>query len=269
MKPKQDKIKNLLRDLTPPLIRQKAQPKHHNILCIGMPKSGTTSIANLFSNGYRYEHEGERFKHVHKISSHHLKTISDSQYQKYLLGRAHRLWLDIESNCFLGYRPDIVYRAFPDAKYILTIREPYSWLNSIFDNNINFPVTKGYTEKLWHEFFFKPTHYKFPDEELILKESNLYPIDAYLNYWVNANKSAIDSIPSSQLLILNTNQISNKLTSIANFVGIKKDSLNKNRTRMNITEKKHNIIDLLDQRYVKNKIEKICGQFINTSSLKF
>jgi len=268
MPPKQPLFKNLIKDLTPSFLRQILSPRKLNVLCIGTPKSGTTSIANLFSNGYRYEHEGERYPHVVRIFEHYSGNISDKEYQQHLIKRAHRLWLDIESNCFLGYRIDLVYKVFPKAKYILTIRDPFSWLNSIFDNNLNFPFNKGYTEKLWHECFFKPKQYKYSAKESILEDLKLYPIDAYLNYWVDANKTAIDAIPSTQLLVLHTNQISHNLGELSEFLNIKEDSLNKERAKMNVTEKKHNVMDKLDHEYVKERIEVVCGDFIKTYSLE-
>lgn len=269
MSPKQPILKNLLKDLTPAFLRQIISPKNLNILCIGTPKSGTTSIANLFSQGYRYEHEGERYPHVKSIHDHFSGNISDETYKKHLKKRAHRLWLDIESNCFLGYRIDLVYKVFPKAKYILTIRDPFSWLNSIFDNNLNFPVNNGFTEKLWHEYFFKPNQYDFSSNEIVLKDLNLYPLDAYLNYWVEANKTAIDAIPSSQLLIIYTNQISHKLDELSKFLNIDENSLNTERSKMNVTERKYNIMDKLDTLYVKERIEAVCGEFINSYSLEY
>ena len=123
MPPKQPFIKNLLKDLTPTFLRQILSPKKLNILCIGTPKSGTTSIANLFSKDYRYEHEGERYPHVVRIFEHYSGKISDAEYQQHLKKRAHRLWLDIESNCFLGYRIDLVYKVFPNAIYITGLKQ--------------------------------------------------------------------------------------------------------------------------------------------------
>ncbi len=265
--PKQPFIKKCVKDLFPTFLRQLIQPKRLNVLCVGTPKSGTTSIANLFSKGYRYEHEGERYEHVKCIFSHFSGDISDDKYQQHLEQRAKRLWLDIESNCFLGYRIDLVYKAAPDAKYILTIREPYSWLKSIFDNNINFPINKGFTEKWWHNFFFKPDQYTYSGKESVLKEFKLYPIDAYLNYWVDANKSVIDTIPDSQLLILYTDQISDDLNKISSFLQIKENSINKKRTRMNVTDKKHHVMKKLDQQYVRERIDAICNKFITSYSL--
>lgn len=259
-------MKNLLKNLIPPAIRQKLTPRQLNALCIGAPKSGTTSIASLFSSRYRYGHESERKEHVEIIFSHYLGKITDKQYVNYLIKRDNRLWLDIESNCFLGYRADLVYKAFPLAKYILTIREPKSWLESIFDNNINFPISQSITMQRWHTFFFKPEKYTYSDKDSILEEYLLYPIDAYLNYWVTSNNLVINSIPKQQLLVLSTRSISDSLPTLADFLDLPVKTLNNKKTRANVTESKHRILDKLDPYYVNERVETVCGNFIEKYS---
>ena len=37
---------------------------------------------------------------------------------------------------------------------------------------------------------------------------------------------------------------------------------------MNVTEKKHHVMDKLDHEYVKERIEAVCGDFIKTYSLE-
>jgi len=260
-------LKKRLKNATPPVIRQILTPRQLNAICVGAPKSGTTSIANLFSKNYRYDHEAERKEHVEFIHSHFSNKVSDNEYIQYLLKRDNRLWLDIESNCFLGYRPDLVYKAFPHAKFILTIRDPLLWLGSIFDNNINFPVKQSITMERWHSFFFQPDNYKYHKEELLLKNYKLYPVDAYLNYWVSANKLVIDSIPAKQLLIINTLLISKNLLELADFLKIPESSFNRQKSRMNVTDNKHGVLEMLDANYTRDRIHAVCNNFIKSYSL--
>jgi len=262
-------LKRKFKNLIPPSVRQIITPRQLNAICLGIPKSGTTSIANLFSNNYRNGHEVERKEHVKCIYSHFLKEISDSEYIQYLLKRDNRLWLDIESNCFLGYRPDLVHRAFPAAKFILTVRAPLSWLGSIFDNNINFPIKKSITMKRWHTFFFQPDNYHYHQEEIILKDYELYPVAAYLQYWVSANKSVIESIPKKQLLIINTNLISDSLFKIANFLDVSESTFCHQKSRMNVTDNKHGVLEKLDSNFINDQIHSICNDFITAYALNF
>ena len=261
-------IKTFFKNSLPPFVRQLVTPRQLQALCVGAPKSGTTSIANLFSKNYRYEHEAERKAHVEFIWLHYTGVVSDAEYIQYLIKRDRRLWLDIESNCFLGYRPDLVYRAFQNARFILTIREPFSWLESIFDNNINYPVTASITMLRWHSFFFHPEDYQYTDKDAILKENKLYPLDAYLNYWVCTNRSVMDSIPDEQLLVLYTHKISHGLAELADYLGVSADTFNKEKARMNVTSIKHDIIKKMDSDYVHSRIEAVCQGFIRDYGLK-
>ncbi len=261
------KLKNAIKQVLPTFIRQLYTPREINVICIGTPKSGTTSIARLFSDSFRSEHEAERPEHVNTILAHFDKKMSDDEYVAYLQKRDKRLWLDLESNCFLGYRIDLTYRAFPKNKYILTIREPLSWLDSIFDNNINYaPIEHSVMEK-WHKFFFKPKMFDYQHEEASLLANKLYPLSAYLNYWLESNSLAINSIPTEQLLVLDTNKISDSYQSISRFLGISQNSLSAEKSHANRTAEKYGMLSKLDNDFVREKIELICDNFIQKQNL--
>lgn len=113
----------------------------------------------------------------------------------------------------------------------------------------------------WHSFFFHHENYQFSLHEELLKRQGFYPLNAYLNYWVDANKAVMDSIPKSQLLILYTSEISNKLHKLADFLNIDESTLSQTKSRMNVTEKKYGILSKLDETFVANKIDTVCQQF--------
>jgi len=260
-------VKYIAKTYMPSALRQLAQRRNSRTISLGTPKSGTTSIAGLFAGKFRYGHEAERDAHVKVIYSHYKGKITDKAYIKYLRKRDKRLWMDIESNCFLGYRPDLTYRALPDYQFILTIRDPWSWLDSIFNNNISFPVARHKTMERWHEVFFQPDKYVHYQDEQILKDFKLYPVDAYLNYWVNANQSVINSIPDEQLLIIPTKNISGSLEVIEDFLGIPNNTLKQEHSFSNVTENKYDVRSKLDEEYIRDRIKVICNDFIVKNKL--
>ena len=261
-------LKAATKTMMPRKIRDAMHPRSLGAICLGTPKSGTTSLANLFSQNFRYEHEAERDRHVKIMSNHYQHhRPSDLQYIKYLRRRNKRLWLDVESNCFLGYRPDLTLKAFPDYKYILTVRHPMPWLNSIFDNNLNYKARPGNTMSRWHNIFFKPERFDYTKWDKPLKEAGLYSLDAYLNYWSRFNGDILQTIPQSQLLVLDTKSISHRLNDISGFLDIKQSLLSEKNSHKNMTTKQHRIIEQLDTSYIEDRINIICSNIIEQSGL--
>jgi hypothetical protein len=253
-------IKTGVKYAIPGIIRQQVQPRKIHAFCLGTPKSGTTSLAGMFRANYRADHEPERASIVDAMHAHYNGQLSDEALCQYLKKRDKRLWLEIESNCFLGYRPDLLYRVYPHAKYILTVREPESWLGSIFDNNVNFPRTDSHTVRDWHDVFFEPHKFDYGPYEKALRDHKLYPLDAYINYWVNANQSAHKAIPGEQLLILGTKEIRQNVDLIADFLEVSVDSLVAGKSHLHKTRRKHGVLDLLDPTYIKDRLESGCGE---------
>ena len=255
-----DTVKAGAKCAIPATVRQQFQPRRIHAFCLGIPKSGTTSIAGMFKSNYRVFHEPKRPKIVAKMYAHYQGELSDEGLCLYYKKRDKQLWLDMESNCFLGYRPDLLYRVYPGSHYILTVREPKSWLGSIFDNNINFPRTESPTVRHWHDVLFEPHKFSYTRHDQVLKEHNLYPLDAYLNYWINANKSVLDAIPENRLLVLGTREITHKVQLIADFLGVPADTLEVEGSHLHRTRRKHSITDLIDPDYLAERLEAECGE---------
>ena len=246
--------------MIPNTVRQKLHPRKIQAFCVGIPKTGTTSVAGMFKQRYRANHEPEYTIMVDKMYQHYHHRLTDYKFCRFLKKHDKRVWLDINSSCFLGYRPDLLYRAFPNAKYILTVREPLSWLKSMFNSNIKYPASIRLFAR-WHEVFFEPHKFSYTRYEAILKEHNLYPLDSFLKYWVSANSSIKQAIPDNQLLILNTRQLKDSTHSLADFLTIDNDSINAQTTHQNKTEKKYDIVNMIDANFLQDRIYTLCDEW--------
>lgn len=262
-----ESVKSQIKYSIPNSIRNKIHPRKVHAFCIGTPKSGTTSIAGLFDKNYRASHEPERVKLIHLIHKHYHGDVSDAEYIHWLKKRDKRIWLDLESNCFLGYRPDLLFKAYPDSKYILSIRSPVSWLDSMLNHTINYPPKSELVIKYWHSIFFKPEEHPFSQFDAELKKHEVYSIEAYLNYWANSVQSVLDSIPEEQLLIVKTHEFLNKITDIANFLNIDAKSFDKQSGHLNKAPEKYNLLELVDSGFLEATKERLCGKLIKQLDL--
>lgn len=262
-----ENIKDQLKYVLPNQVRNAIHSRKIHAFCIGTPKSGTTSIAGLFDRNYRASHEPERVDLIHIINKHHLGQLSDDDYVKWLIKRDKRVWLDLESNCFLGYKPDLLYKAYPNSQYILSVRNPLSWLDSMINHTINYPPKSELVIKYWHSIFFKPEKYPFTEFDSALEKHEVYSIEAYLNYWANAVESVLKFIPKEQLLIVKTNEFLDKTADIANFLNIDKNSFDVKSGHLNKAPAKFNLLELVDKNYLDKMIEEKCGHLIKKLAL--
>lgn len=258
---------NQIKYALPNALRNKIHPRQTHAFCIGTPKSGTTSIAGIFDNNYRSSHEPERVELIELIHKHFNKQVTDSQYINWLKLRDKRIWLDIESNCFLGYRPDLLYSAYPNSKYILSVRNPLSWLDSMLNHTINYPPKSELVIRYWHDIFFQPNKYPHCKYDSALKENAVYSIEAYLRYWSKSITSIIKHIPETQLMILKTKELKENDLEISSFLSIDINSLDHQMNHLNKAPEKYQLLNLVEPEYLDDTCTKFCQDIIDKLDL--
>lgn len=193
---------------------------------LGLPKSGTTSIARIFSKHYRVAHEGG-VEFLPSIIAYLNQEISTADMSAQLQKRSTTLNVNVDSASFLGHFPHVLEPLFPNARYVLTIRHCADWLYSI----LNHVATRSlYTSNtIWHQYricrFGKVSPSDFPPEEKMLTQRRLFPIKNLLAYWSNMNKQIIATAPQNKLLVLRTDGLNSSLEAIADFCKVPRSSL--------------------------------------------
>ena len=62
------------------------------------------------------------------------------------VARDHALALEVDSSALNFDLLDLLLSEFPDARYLLTIRDCYSWCNSVFNHTLR---NRGNLDALW------------------------------------------------------------------------------------------------------------------------
>ncbi len=264
-----DIVLNQVKYLLPDRLRNNIHPRLLHAFCIGSPKSGTTSFAAIFDQNYRASHEPDRVDMIKVINTHYQNIISDQQYIDWLIKRDKRIWLDIESTGFLGYRPDLLYRAYPDSKYILTIREPLSWMDSMMNHTINYPPTSEDVIAMWHEIFFQEKLNPFSEKDRVLKQHKVYSIEAYLKYWSQSFQSIVNTFPEDKLLVMKTEDIKSKPELVADFLDVSTSTLNLGDGHKNVAPEKYNLLSLVSDEYIEEMLEVHCRSSITRLKNEF
>ena len=258
-------LKQRAKEILPKAIKQLIIPRKIHAYCLGLPRTGTTSIAKIIQLPYRVDHEPE-----HDETTRTLKRYRDNEAEltRYIAKRDKRMWLDLESSWTVGYTAEIYAKLFPNAKYILTIRDCYSWLDSIFNLYLTFFAEgaehkNNFFEGLFFKMLFGRGKLEYQPQESLLKEKSLYPLEGYFLGWKNFNQLVLDAIPAEQLLVLKTVEISQRLDKVADFLGVPAEFVSGKNSHSRPAKMKHNILQQLDQSFVESSVCKYCGDMMS------
>ena len=246
------------------VIRSVVQRRRFQIYCIGAPKTGTVSIANIFSSKFRTKHEPRYLEFARLIEWRMTGHVSKSDLRKFFRERDWSLWLECESSHPLAWFCDILVKEFPSAKFILPIRDCYSWLDSIINQHLNYTWQEE-SMRLRDIFFDNGSKH----EVIEFDRLGLYTLDGYLHYWAKHNNFVLDSTPPNRLLVLPTHHISKGIGQLANFAGVAAEVLDCKASHSHKAEKKHHVLDGVDRRLIVGKIESICGPVIERFNKNF
>ncbi|MDM8530404.1 sulfotransferase [Anaerolineales bacterium HSG25] len=252
------KIKNSVKrlmDATKYPYRRVIHPRRFQAYCLGTAKSGTHSIAGLFGQHYRVAHEpeGEFLAETVVLTEGQVNFYAQ---QKMILARDQRLWLELESSMLTYHYMEILLKTFPQAKFILTIRDCYSWLDSLINHQLG-----EWSSISWQ--MLRDAHYRQPDDvyapaEQILHEHGLYTLDGYLSYWATHNQHVLDTIPADRLLVIPTKQITAYLPQLADFLSIPPTTLISDKSHLYKAKEKFGILTQIDHNFLEQKVNQHC-----------
>lgn len=235
----------------------KKLPKSIHCYCVGAEKTGTTSIHHMFNKNYRSGHEIDHRQTIQLAVDYLEDDISPEKAATVLYTRDRELNLEIESAHYLAYISDILADTFKKAKFIVTIREPYSQLKS----RLNWHYTTNHPSwNLYYDYFLANHHAGFAKEEKLLENYNLYSLDTYLQDYSNHYKYINENIPGDRRLLIKTQNLNSSTPVIASFLNVSEKSILIQHS--NKRGKKIPILSNLDQAFVRNKIWEHCSEMI-------
>jgi hypothetical protein len=235
----------------------KVLPRRFHCYCIGAAKTATTSISSMFEHNFDSRHEANIQATNHNIIDYLENKITQEQMLDHLKERDQQLQLELESTHSLIYVANELSSLFPDAKFIVTVREPMDWIRS----RINFHFKKHPPEwEEYRQYFWMDKTEGYADEEALLKENDLASLDAYLSQYAQHYSLVAKNIPQDRRLIIRMGDISHKNAEIAEFLGIKASKIvpEHSNSQPNIAA----FIDPLDQQFVIQKIWHHCQDLI-------
>ena len=235
-----------------------ARPRRFDACCCGLSKTGTHSMAGLFAN-YRAEHHPDAHTRLKLAMAHLQGQVAAAVVTETLRRRNDLLQLEMESSTLAGTLIESMVAACPEKKFILTMRDVYSWCDSWLDHNIN-QAAKGSSlfavldQVRLRVKDFPPTKWDAP-----LIVHNLPPLACYFQLWAHHNAQVLHAVPKHRLLIVKTDEISDRIPDIAAWAGVSSSALRADQAWLFATAQKHRMLARFDPSYVRDTAQRFCG----------
>jgi len=222
--------------------------------CIGSAKSGTHSLSGIFERRYHAAHEPEFAHVIELIMGLRQGNKNDSEIRETLLRRDRRLYLEIESSQLCFFLLDEFLESFPDAKFILTIRDCYSWLDSILNNHLSRGIPKPWDQII--TLRHGSPDFRHSPHARVLEENGFFPLEGYLSYWERHNLTVLKKVPPDRLLVLRTDRIGSELDRVAGFLRIPASSLDDGRAHLFRAPAKYGFLQQIDRDFLEDTVDR-------------
>ncbi len=219
-------------------------------------------MAAIFE-GFRAEHHPDAAIRLPMAEAYLKQEIGEEAAGQTLGRRDRELWLEMESSSLAGILIGPMASACPDKRFILTIRDVFSWCESWLDHNINSPPKE---ESPWRALdrvrlqvdALPPTRYDAP-----LLECGQFPLACYFQLWQQHNSNVLARVPPERLLIVKTNEIIASIPRIAGWLGIAANQLQADRGWAFATKRRNRMLARLEPGYVRDTAEQYCAGLMN------
>ena len=260
--------------------------------CLGAAKTRTTSIARAFSSEIKSEHEPDLARTLSLIKK--IVNSDDSDIENELLKRDEELSLDLEASHPSVFFIPYFLKIFPDAKYIVTLRNPRSWLSSRLDFyyrklfieehaphevfryrlikvkrtlldslGVSYVREEGWKE--YNDLVAKKYYSLYSHEDRFLEELGIYPIETLVREY-SGHYRLTERIPSCAKLTVNVNELDTSMEEIARFLGLSHVGLKQfSRENVNSGESRPRLLDRVDNKFVNNILDRHCSWMIDNN----
>jgi hypothetical protein len=225
---------------------------------IGPGKTGTNVLASMFT-GIPASHEPEAASVIEAILGYESGRIDWRDLRDFVAERDRRLGLAIDVSNLNIFLIDFLLQMAPGAVFVLTVRDPYSWLDSILNHYLSRPPIAEWRDLAGHRFAHgRLTH---PPEERVLFENGLFPLAGYLSYWRAHIEKAFATVPPERLLVVRTDRIADEAERIALFAGFPATVVDRSRIHEYRNLHKQPILQRIPRRHLVEQVRRHCEPF--------
>lgn len=224
--------------------------------CVGQAKSGTASLAALLAANHRSAHEPEREQILDMILRESHGEVPENDFAAYLLARDKRLNLEYDIAWANQFLVGHLLSVFPEARFIILVRDPYTWLQSICGHLVSRDIPRDVRTFL--DWWFRPDLFPHTRHDHALQRLGIYSVAAYLNAWNRHVTVCSQLIPPHRRLILRTHDLGRSHQQLADFLQISVGDFNIHNGHMNRGTWPDRLESLVDPSYLVEMVISIC-----------
>jgi hypothetical protein len=175
--------------------------------------------------------------------------------------RSVRYHLEVDIAGHMAVYAGPLAQMYPDAKFVLLIRDCFSWLDSVVDQQIR-SLEKG---KVWDSYFrAKNLQHddQFAPEEAPLQDAGLIPIAAWFRGWAAMNQSVLGAVPADRLLVVRTEDLDGSVATLARFAGVPESTVQPVHANRNPSPS--GLLGALPVPFVLERAREHCGPIMET-----
>lgn len=189
---------------------------------VGLPKTGSTSIATVFGN-YRSGHEWELMRLVGAGLARSRGELTDAQFLAVVGDRLEPAALEMDSATSHYLYTDVLRERFPRAVFVHTVRDVRSWVTSLLDMVLRKRLARRLVDvpySVWEsQYLDMMTEGNYDlDPERTADDGSSVP--ALMRYWAGHMRQMADHLPADRSLQVPTREIHQRIADLAALVGV-------------------------------------------------
>lgn len=229
---------------------------------VGPGKTGSHSLTNLFSEHYRAAHEPEPDLALDLLVKYRSGQATERQLVDYIRDKDRRLRLEVECAGYDAFLARILAEVFPDALFVVTVRDCFTWANSAINQLLNNP-TPGVHWRNWRDSLLGPVaDCSYTPEEAILARHGMWNLDRLLASWSLHYHSVLDHVPPERIMLLPTADIGRRIDDLAAFCRISPATLTTKDAHAYKAPLDHGLLAQLPTDFVDRRAADLCGDLM-------
>ncbi|NBD37249.1 MAG: hypothetical protein GVY10_01615 [Verrucomicrobia bacterium] len=244
--------------LLDPIIR----PRRFRCYGLGLGKSGTHSLAALFGREYHSAHEPYDKELIGKLLEREQGRLSRAAFRAYLRRRDRHLWLEIEVSTLLIHYAEDLAEMYPEARFVLLMRDPFSWINSSWNQLALRDRAEWYRDLDAWRYGADARDYGDPSEAEALGPHRLPGVRSHFRLWGDHYRRLRKNLPAERTLLIRLLDWEAAPQRLAEFLTLPAEHLRMEEREQYRARGNLGLIHRIDGKYLHELAEAYCGDLV-------